>query len=430
MNENISSQKKLIELYKILEKHSIINQIHDAAVFYDEPPFYYYTAKLKKHPKALNLLGYKTDTFLITSSGLSYFSEEEAFWKCIGETIERLCTSSYQEKEIQYATYLSLKDSKNYMVDPAEYLLKPDMHKIQLGWVKGMCLTEDNNESLIPAQLIFLNYLSKRSEPLLFPTITTGAAGDTDPLHAIIKGIYEVIERDAITSTYLSKIPLPNVNYIISTDRSIDFIYNLLKKYHLHWRVLNATTDLGFPVMISLVIDTTGIGPVFTVGSACSLDPIEAIVKSVSEACMIRLSARHMMVSNSDAVEVTNKPITLNDRIRYWYEKKQMKKLSFWLNNNEKPFSFKRNIQTTKVVYHTLLKQLMKKGYQIYAKDISLPLFKKKYYVYKVIIPGLQPLYLDETRPYIDRKRVNEIANYFGNKEKKVRINTVPHPFL
>lgn len=58
-----------------------------------------------------------------------------------------------------------------------------------------------------------------------------------------------------------------------------------------------------------------------------------------------------------------------------------------------------------------------KKGYEIYYADVTLPLLKRVgYKIVKVVIPGLQPFYMNEILPYLGGERLTEVPkNYLIN---------------
>jgi hypothetical protein len=65
----------------------------------------------------------------------------------------------------------------------------------------------------------------------------------------------------------------------------------------------------------------------------------------------------------------------------------------------------------------------------IFFADITLDFLKKiNFFVYKVIIPNLQPLYLEENKRKINFERLKQVSDYFGHKFRL--MNKIPHPFL
>jgi len=51
--------------------------------------------------------------------------------------------------------------------------------------------------------------------------------------------------------------------------------------------------------------------------------------------------------------------------------------------------------------------------------------------VYKILIPGLQPLNSNHNTPFLDKKRIKRIMDYLYSKkiEYSRKINLYPHPF-
>lgn len=89
------------------------------------------------------------------------------------------------------------------------------------------------------------------------------------------------------------------------------------------------------------------------------------------------------------------------------------------------PFLHKNKKQELK----TVINMLNKRNYNVYYIDITTNLFKKlNYFVYKIIIPGLQPLYLDEGHKTLQYDRLNSVSRYFH--KNALIINEVPHPLL
>jgi len=66
--------------------------------------------------------------------------------------------------------------------------------------------------------------------------------------------------------------------------------------------------------------------------------------------------------------------------------------------------------------------------------DVTTPEINKiGFKVVKVIIPELQPLYLDENFKYLGGKRLysmSKILGYTKNETKEEDLNKIPHPFL
>ena len=78
------------------------------------------------------------------------------------------------------------------------------------------------------------------------------------------------------------------------------------------------------------------------------------------------------------------------------------------------------------------MKYLKIKKYDLYYKDITIEKFKKlNYHIVKVIIPKMQPIYLNEKYPLLGGDRLYSIPEKLGFKRKlELNLNKFPHPFL
>jgi len=73
---------------------------------------------------------------------------------------------------------------------------------------------------------------------------------------------------------------------------------------------------------------------------------------------------------------------------------------------------------------------LVKKGCEIYYKDITSKYFKDiPFKVVKVIIPGMQPVHLNEKYPLFGGNRLKSVPLALGYEIPR-NLNSYPHPFL
>ena len=71
-------------------------------------------------------------------------------------------------------------------------------------------------------------------------------------------------------------------------------------------------------------------------------------------------------------------------------------------------------------------------NYDVLYKDILVPSLKDlNYSVVKVIIPQMQPVYLDERYPLLGSERLYQVPKILGYESKtEEKLNKYPHPFL
>lgn len=409
---------------ELLEKYRILKWIRRMSAFSDEPRYYLYSA-------ALRIGKQYTDGLIIkdpTASGVSFTSEAEAIFKCLAESIERFCLYSYKNKASKFSSYKSLSENA---LDPA--LLNNDysLREKKLRWIKGFDLIS-NTPCLIPTQLLYINYQKKKDEIMLpQPMISTGAAGGFDYESTLLRGIYEVVERDSFMTIYLNKIMAPMLDLKSIKSKTIQSTLDSCERYKLELYVFDVTTDLQIPTFLSIALDRTGIGPYISCGAKASLNAEKAILGSLSEVFLTRPWIRSEIFKNKmNPPHVQPKKIrTFLERGFYWWSPKKLKYLDFLFNQKASRYSFSPIKFGLKDELSKVTQIFTNKGTRTFYADITHHIFQNLgYRVYKVVIPSLQPIYFNESQPVIRLARIKTVSKFFH--QKNYTINTIPHPFL
>ncbi len=290
---------------------------------------------------------------------------------------------------------------------------------------------------LIPSQLIYLSYPFISSEPVIYLGISTGAAGGSCLSAALVRGICEVIERDAFMIFYLNKLNANRVNLNQVNDSRIKNLIQILKQYKMELYTFDITTDINIPTHLSVVVDRTGFGKAITLGLKSDLNSVESIIGSIEETFNSRSWIR-------TEYEKSNKKVTTSDPLKnsdirtrgmLWFPVEIISNLDFLLKSPP----LKTIVPGVKMKIPSgqqlkLLLDIFKaRGYEVLYKDITIPVFKKmNYFVVKVIIPQMQPFYLDENIKLLGGSRLYKVPRILGFKGKSSEneLNKFPHPFL
>jgi len=433
----------LINLSPIVDPNfGFLTSIRRVRQHYDEPKFWHYSAKV-------NSKFSKNDggPFNTQSSGISIFSEKTALLKCLGESIERYCNFVYLKGKVSFEGPFSLVKAK--AIKP-ERFTGYSPHQLQnkrfkqfvvdsnsiFTWTSCKSLL-DEQKILVPCQLIYLSYYRGKTEPILYPPISTGTAGGSSLSAAIVRGVHEVVERDAFMIYYLNKLPAPRINLKICKDHRIQKILRIAARYKLEIISLDITTDLPIPVVATVVINDTGIGKAVSVGLKSDLDPVEAIIGSFCEALhtrnWIRETYEKVALNTTRVDPLKNKNVEMKRRALLWYGAGASQNLNFLLNSHKKS-----DIQPIKRVYKSgehlkrLISIFAKNSYEVFYKELTLNSFREMgYFVVKVLIPGMQPLHLNEKYPLLGGNRLYTVPERLGFKAKtENELNKYPHPFL
>jgi len=361
----------------------------------------------------------------VEAGGISFSSREEALAKCIGEYVERFSSFFYEKKSFVYKSHDELKNS----INPRFFQDKKDIEKKKFYWAKTIRLS-DKSEYFLPAHLVFLDYFTEDFMNLTV-SMSTGAASATDIPTALLRGIYEVIERDTFMTTYLTKARVKRIDVSTIHNKKVQFIHSQSKKYQFELFLFDITNDFGIPSFLSILVDQTGIGPGILIGTKTSLNVIEAIIGSMEEAFMGRVWARVMIQKRkSNNLTIKGERIkTKEQRALFWSNPRMINKLDFLFREKENAFRNKNYPTSVEESLAIVVQKIQKKGFEIYYRDITHKIFKSsKFVTVKTFIPGMQPLYLDEGQKVLVLKRLNDVSKYF--KQKVLEINEVPHPAL
>lgn len=397
--------------FKLLEEKGRLGVLRRSFNFTDEPKFWMYSCVSNEGK--------------YESSSLDE-NKQFAKVKALGEYIERYCLDNPQ----QNLYYKSFNELKHKAIDPSdfvnfrdkdlnfrkkEYLEKIKSSKIK--WVKGRS-EPDGSKTLIPAQLVYVDYDFNR-EPMIRPRVSTGAAAHETFDEALYSGILENIERDSYMISFLSKKSLSKINLKNEFSRELDYF----KRYLLELHVFETTTELGIPSFMCLNLDKTGLGPAVSVGLKSDLDPRKAIIGSIKESQQVRQWMRNLWIQrNSPKISRPENIKEIEDRGFYWYDINRINDLDYLLNSpNIKDF---REIQSQVGKKKDLVTHLKEKGIDTYSVDLTAKQFKEEdFYVVRAIQPQLHPLFLDEAFPCYWSERLEKELN--GRE-----VNKTPHPFM
>lgn len=405
----------------------------------DEPQIKQYLSII--NPNSLITDGFKTS---VVCTGSSLFSNEEALTKSLMETIERAASMTYLNKDLQTMTIQqALKNNYIQTLNPLNYSYFSDeqiqndsfskfkfSNKTKFSWIIGNNLST-KEKVYIPAQLVYFNYRFQKNEGRMLIPISTGTATGLTPEEAIIRGIFEVVERDSFMIFYLNKLQGKLVE-INKTSDNIEEVQSISSRYRLKTIFLDITSDLGIPTILTILLNQTEIGPTISLGLKTDFDIEKALVGSFLESFHARNWLRHKYedrMSRKEQIKINPKHINnIEQRGLYWYSKNMIKNLSFWVDGTFK----KTKIIGDKKQYklQDILTIFQKKNYPVYAVNLTNNYAKKLgVFVYKAIIPTLQPFYLDEQYPYFGGERLDQVPQMLGY-EKNKNLNKIPHPFL
>ncbi|MGB9938868.1 YcaO-related McrA-glycine thioamidation protein [Methanosarcina sp.] len=299
-------------------------------------------------------------------------------------------------------------------LDPATLLLpQPYLPQSLFEWVGAYDLI-NREEVFVNANAVYHPYDSPGQCQKLFLSNTNGLASGNVIEEAILHGLLEVIERDAISIAQFSR----NLGKEIVLTEEDGYLYELASKFRdagIELKVWLVPTDTGIPTVIAATDDLKLKDPALLVmGAGSHLNPEIAVARAITEAAQSRV------VQIQGAREDTDREGFIRS---VGYDR--MKRLNwFWFEDGEKislsevqDLSRKSPAENIDVI----LEKLKDLAERVLVVDLSRE--EVKVPVVRVIIPGFELFTIDRDRKgkRIGSQRKKEFSRNKNEKPWKRR---------
>lgn len=238
----------------------------------------------------------------------------------IVESLERYSSCSWEAEELIWDTPAGLGDaaigperwpacSPTELADPQCGLIPSDP-RIPLRWVRGWSLTR-GREVFVPAVLVYLKFPVRSPSERFINMVSTGTTAHSDLREAVLGGLLEVVERDAIALTWLQRLRLPEVVVDpADLDPEVAEYHRVGTSTELTVHLRDATTDYGIPILYAVQTSEVDTELAQVVAATCDLDPQRALAKIYRELVSLRIALRSHARSPR-AKEVTGQDMTV-----------------------------------------------------------------------------------------------------------------------
>jgi ribosomal protein S12 methylthiotransferase accessory factor len=366
------------------------------------------------------------------------FDREDALVATYGEAIERYCGCVYRADAFRTASYAELDEPA---IDPTTVVnFSPQQRAAmdgvdslcgvvdELSWIAGEHLVTGAKTS-IPAQLVYLSYPTS-TEPCIRNPISTGLAAGSSQAMAIRNAVCEIVERDAFMIWYLTETELPVIDPETAPPR-IRRLVDRVTANGLELILLDATTDLGVPVVIAVVVDRDH-RPAVTVAAASGPEATAVLESALEEVIQTRLWGVRQLDLTEHSAEAPLEEITsYAERGLFWSTHDHIADLDFWIESSRETTA--DEFAADELTGNGVIDRLAAAGYDCYGVDVTTrDIAGLGFTVQRVIAPRLQPLYLLERLRYLGGDRLFEVPVEMGYRETpptEATLNTVPHPF-
>ncbi|GIG60001.1 hypothetical protein Lfu02_43730 [Longispora fulva] len=365
---------------------------------------------------------------------------ERAAFLAIAESLERYSSCAWRPERMVWASAHDLgvdlsrwpACSPAELADPDSTLLAPDPDG-PMRWVEGWSLTHDR-PTYVPALLAWLKNPPQSRAERFAHMVSTGCATHTDPVAAVVGGLLEVVERDAITLAWLHRLRLPRLEVRpgeLSADQEAAVARGTVQ--HLRMELFDATTDLGIPVVYGLQLADHDPALAQLVSATCDPDPGRAVAKLYREATSVRIALRSMIATGArdyagDSISVVAGALRMGRR-------EQRSRFGFLLDGDRPTHSLAdlpRPPSTAPVaVLRWLLERLTARGCEVIVVDLTTDeAAQAGSTVVHVLVPELMPLSFDPHARYLAHRRLYDGPARMGHPVLvEEELNRDPQPF-
>ena len=367
---------------------------------------------------------------------------DDAIDRAMGELLERYASLAFDGGDRIVSSYAALR-SEGRRVVPFETLvpfsreqrLAPGFPYAEfnedtpIGWIEGINLI-DGSPILMPGRLISFGYIPGRDEvsPCFYPT-SSGCAAGASLAGALLSGLLESIERDAIMVRWYARLapPLLEIEAADLLGASLG-----LQTDGLEVRFHDLTVDGDVPVVGVTCVERTGRPCFFLLSAATGLDVRTAARKALLEAGQGRPFIK-MLVNVSPA---PGRDAAFNDfdtNLRFFAEPTNAKYVEWFFRNkavSERRYPPMPDASDAAARLRALLQRCAAMSLTPIAFDMTTPEMEDHgLSACRVFVPELVQLCIPSA-PFLGHPR---LARFIAAAKREGRAESipgwVPHPF-
>jgi ribosomal protein S12 methylthiotransferase accessory factor len=275
-----------------------------------------------------------------------------------------------------------------------------------------------------------------RPEDFFVPASSNGlAAGPTLPA-AVMGGLCELMERDALLVSWLNRLPAREID-LGRAGRAAADIGTHYRRLSVDVRAFLMPSDLPAAVVMAVSFDADPMRPAQVIGMGCHLDPGIAVIKALYEMCQGRPSEAKRFADKppSERLKRYEDVQTLDDHSAFASQRERRHEFEFlWARGTTVGVEDLPNPATgdaERDLDHTA-RALTAIGCRVAYVDLTLPdVAPTGIHVVRTIATGLQPVHFGHGTERLGGRRLFEAPQALGFDDR-VRtaddLNPCPHP--
>jgi ribosomal protein S12 methylthiotransferase accessory factor len=363
---------------------------------------------------------------------------EEALVPALAEAVERHAASTFYDDQFLWASSecidrpmldldIVARCSQTELAHPSCSLRLPSK-KEPIRWVQGLSLN-DGQPLLVPVVMIYTHAGWRGPQERFWLPISTGCAAHCSYEEALLTGICEVVERDAISLIWRQRMGLPLISIDALTPKSAPF-WELYQRgsADVEFHFFDATTDVGLPTIYGIQVSRNHPHAYTTVACSTALSYDDALIKVIKDFVSFKRAFGTRRKLPVDTASFTG----LMDGAAYMAAPERAYAFEFLLNSRRSTtLSALRAKSLSKMSLRALIQRLSKLRMQIVAVDLTTDeAHRAGLRVVRVVIPALQPLSFHTSAQYLAHPRLYTAPGLMGYPVfDEADLNQWPQPF-
>jgi ribosomal protein S12 methylthiotransferase accessory factor len=381
-----------------------------------------------------------------TGGGADY-DVDAALTAALGEGVERYAGLCVPRSGVVVGTASELGPRA---VRPERFALHSEDQYAELGfpfepftsdtrvrWVKGWSIP-DGSKVLLPLQLVYLtrHQTSSPTEPPIGQGSSNGMALGVSSEEATLRGLLELIERDALILTWTNRLSFPRLDWsrdeeLVERDR------RHFTPTGLRYEVLDLSVFTGVPTALALILGSGDTPVIWGIGAACRPTMAEAWDKALRECFQTRALLKLDLIEDSERCMIEADEVRgVSDHAFFYARAENHAKLDFLVSSEET-----RDIREIPGVEGdgpaeqivSIARRLKSQNVYAYAADVTSPDVEDAgLRVVHVLSPELLPISFPHLQRFLGGSRLYEAAYELGlldRPQTEADMNSLPHPF-
>ena len=330
--------------------------------------------------------------------------------------LRRIEKNLYPCVEIGKFNYFTEKDYRN-----PQFPFKKLTDDSYIYWTWG---TDERSgqKILLPSSSIFLNFEEEEYDSMF--SISTGLACHSDLWAAKLNGILEIIERDAFMLTWKRRIEVNEICNI--DDAEIAYLLQVISKADIKIHIFDISMEHKIPCVL-VVCMSKGV-PAIAVDAAAAPQYREAILKAVMGSMQTRIWGILNQGIGKNATSLEKHAVA-------YFSEKSVENMDFLFRGNKINYCdiniSEYNDLKYEHIYKSIVNRLNVCGFNIYSANITTrDIAATGYHVFRMLIPEMVPLDIDDRFRYNGIERIFHIPWNMKSKKYSKTINKDIHPFF